>query len=119
MDAVIGMMQVSPADVGEDGEYVVEFPAGTRALCVGWVNDHMVMWVAVPTYLRGEAPDTVKQRFLILPGSRKVVLPSWAQYLGTVISRDESGEADHDWHFFTDISGIQIYRPAQSTYSLH
>jgi len=120
MKAIIGMVQIDPAEVsGDSGEYIVAFPAGSRALCVGWVDDSMVLWVSVPVPLLGETPELVKRRFLVLPGARLVNIPDWAQYVGTVISRDEDGEAFHDWHVFSDSTGVQVYGAAQSTYNVH
>lgn len=121
MDAVIGMMQVDPAEVTDDGEYIVEGPAGSRVLTVGWADEHMIFWVAVPTPLRGEVQELTKYRFWILPGGRVVNIHSGATYLGPVISRDPDGNADHDWHVFLDTSGAPVpdSTQPQATYPTH
>lgn len=116
-ESVIGMLRIDPGAVSERGEYIVDFPRGARALCVGWIDGQIVMWAAVPLPLPGEKPVMRKQRFFVLPGARRVTLPTWAQYLGTVISRDENGEVDHDWHIFFDASAGVINKPADAEYS--
>lgn len=114
MNCVIGALAVRADQVSaSNGEYIVEFPAGTRVLSTDWINDDIVIWVAVPRPLPGEPAATLKRRFWILPGLRNVGLHDAATYLGTVFVENQ------DWHIFIDYSGLPLHREPDAAYPLH
>lgn len=114
MNCVIGALAIEPDSVTAfTGEYVIEFPVGTRVLAADGLNEGIALWVAVPRHMPGEEVKLFKRRFWVLPGLRDIVLPDAATYLGTVFA------ADHDWHVFIDYSGLEVHRAPDAAYPIH
>lgn len=114
MNCVIGALLIDPDQVTSyTGEYIVEFPVGTRVLTADWLNGGLALWVAVPRRLPGEEVKLFKRRFWIVPGLRDIELHDAATYLSTLFIDDQ------DWHVFIDYSGLEVHRAPDAAYPMH